>query len=106
MANKCEMCGLCCKLFLINLNEQEFYSGQYKTIFNDFDSVLIFAEVKKYGLNLLAQKEDGSCIYLENNSCSIHEWRPKVCRGFFCSSKDKRYQNMKKMVKSKQKVVL
>ena len=97
MANKCKMCGLCCKLFLINLSEEEYKSGRYKVILKH-EMVKEFSEAKKYGLNLLAQKEDGSCIYLQNNSRSIHEWRPKVCRGFFCSSKSKKYEGMREMV--------
>ena len=98
MSNKCDMCGLCCQLFLINLSEAEYRSGRYKTIFEEFGLTENFVEAKKYGLNLLAQTENGSCIYLVDNTCSIHEWRPKVCRGFFCTSKNKKYKNMREIV--------
>lgn len=33
----------------------------------------------------LKKKEDGSCIYLDqNNQCSIHENKPYMCKTFFC----------------------
>jgi Fe-S-cluster containining protein len=32
-------------------------------------------------------KEDGSCIHLDNNLCSIYEFRPPICRiGFSLAS--------------------
>jgi Fe-S-cluster containining protein len=94
------MCGLCCKLFLINLSEEEYKSGRYKTMFEEFEKVKDFSENKKYGINLLAQKEDGSCIYLLNNSCKIHKKRPQVCREFFCASKNKKYKKMQEIIRS------
>jgi len=68
-------------------------------MFEEFEVVKDFSEVKKYGINLLAQKEDGSCIYLLNNSCKIHKVRPQVCREFFCASKNKKYKKMQEIVK-------
>lgn len=91
--NECDQCGICCKLFLINLNEIEYLSGKYKTLNNE--SVLDdFGLAKERGLIFLDRKEDGSCIYLENNSCSIHKTRPEVCREFFCTSKEPKFQGM------------
>ncbi len=92
--DKCDACGVCCKLFLINLTEEEYKSGKYKTQFQVFGQVDNFIEAEQDAANIIEQKEDGSCIYLENGKCSIHETRPQSCRKFFCSSKDEKYKTM------------
>lgn len=53
-----------------------------------------FEEAEMVGANLLEQKEDGSCIYLKDTTCSIHDRRPAVCKPFFCNSKEPRFQEM------------
>lgn len=99
MTNKCIMCGTCCKIFYINLNKLEYESGKYKTIFAKFEKIKSFAEARKCGANFLAKKKNSDCIYLEKNICKIHQSRPNVCKGFFCTSKNTKYQNMQKIVK-------
>ena len=89
------MCGLCCKLFLINLSESEYKHGQYITVFDDIEIFDDFGEAELYGANILAQQIDGSCIYLENGKCSIHDHRPQVCRDFFCQDTDPKYALMR-----------
>ncbi len=91
----CRGCTLCCRLFLINLNEEEYRSGKYFTelltdggIPDDF----VFAE--ENGLNIVKKKKNGSCVYLRNNRCSIYDSRPEVCRDFLCSSPDIRFIEM------------
>jgi len=99
----CIQCGVCCKLFVINLNEAEYFSGKYKTIFADF-GIMEFEEAELTGANLLEQQEDDSCIYLKESKCSIHEIRPQACRNFFCDSKDPWFIPMiEKINKAKQK---
>lgn len=98
MIKKCRQCGICCQLFLINLDKAEYKSGKYQTMFGEFGMVKNFSETQKYGLNLLAQKKDGSCIYLKNNSCKIHTDRPSVCRKFFCDSKSLKFKRMREMI--------
>jgi len=98
MTNKCENCGLCCRLFLINLSEKEYRSGKYKTILQKFEIIKDFSETKKNGANLLAQKNDGSCFYLKGNDCEIHSFRPQACRDFFCTSKKDRFKKMIKII--------
>lgn len=93
---KCEQCGICCKLFLINLTEEEYRSKKYQTMFDEF--VEDFQEAELVGANILKQKKDNSCIYLKENKCSIHEKRPQSCRNFFCKSKKKQFQNMIKTI--------
>lgn len=92
--NTCSKCGVCCKLFFINLNKAEYQSGKFKTIFENIGTVKSFAEATNCGANFLSKNEDGSCIYLENNSCKIHNGRPRVCQEFFCDSKSKRFKDM------------
>ena len=88
----CDQCGTCCKIFLINLNEEEYRSGNFKTQFSEFVSDFELASFS--GANTLAQKEDGSCIYLKDQLCSIHMTRPLVCRDFFCDTTEERFQGM------------
>jgi len=90
----CSQCGICCKLFLINLTKKEWKSGKYNTELKEFDSDNKFEIIQKYGGNILRQNKDGSCIYLNKNICSIHNDRPQFCKDFFCSSTSKKYKNM------------
>jgi len=94
MTEKCYQSGVCCKLFLINLSKEEYNSKIFKTQFQEFDHIEDFKEAENIGANILKQNKDGSCIYFKDNLCSIHKTRPQICRGFFCTSKDKKYQGM------------
>ncbi len=51
-----------------------------------------FEEAEMVGANILKQ-EDG-CIYLKDKKCSIHSFRPRSCREFFCDSKEPRFRKM------------
>ncbi len=99
----CSQCGICCRLFLINLTKEEYVSGQYDTEFKKFDREKDFGILQQYGGNILSQKKDGSCIYLKNNLCSIHKKRPLSCRDFICSSTLKKFKGMIRMIKEKRK---
>ena len=92
------MCGLCCRLFLINLDEEEYYSGDYSTVFDHMDPINDFALASDCGANILKQNEDGSCIYLKSNKCNIHENRPGVCRDFYCSGTENEYEGMREII--------
>ena len=91
---KCNSCGICCKLFLIILTEKEYNSKKYKTQFKRFGLIKDFAKAEDCGANIIKQKDDGSCIYLKNGLCSIHETRPEACKAFFCDSKDEKFKDM------------
>ncbi|MBU0957223.1 MAG: YkgJ family cysteine cluster protein [Nanoarchaeota archaeon] len=99
MVDKCFECGTCCKLFLINLTEEEYKSGKYKTQFEIFDLIDDFKKAEECGANIIKQREDGSCIYLKKSKCSIHQIRPESCRDFFCKSKNKKFKEMIEMIK-------
>lgn len=97
---KCNQCGVCCRLFVINLTEEEYKSGRYRTMFEGFGITDDFEEAQLTCANTLSQKEDESCTYLKDNRCSIHENRPESCRNFFCDSKDHRFREMIKKIKA------
>lgn len=96
--SSCSMCGLCCQLFLINLNEAEYRSGQYQTIFENLEIFDDFDKATACGANIVDQAENGRCIYLEMGKCSIHESRPAVCREFFCRGKEPQFSEMRKII--------
>jgi Fe-S-cluster containining protein len=91
---KCSACGICCRLFLINLNEEEYRSKKYLTMFSSFGFVEDFAEAEQDGCNLLARNDDDSCIYLKDNKCTMHSEKPAVCQRFFCKSDDRKFKGM------------
>lgn len=98
---KCGQCGVCCRLFLINLTEEEYRSGRYETMFDEF--VHDFEEAEMVGANVLKQKEDGSCIYLKDGRCSIHNIRPASCQKFFCDSDNPDFKKMIEDIKEYKK---
>lgn len=84
---KCEMCGVCCKIFYIPLTKEEFASGKFETEFQYVDVCKeSFEEIEKNGWNLLRKKLDG-CVYLKEGKCSIHDSKPSACREFCCKEK-------------------
>ena len=94
MEDKCSQCGVCCKLFVINLTQEEYKSRKYKTQFEEFGLIDDFEEAELCGANIITQKKDGTCIYLKHGKCSIHDIRPESCRNFFCTSKDPGFKSM------------
>ena len=95
----CSQCGVCCKLFLINLTEEEYNSKRYKTQFEEFGLIKNFKQAEECGANIITQNNDGSCIYLKADACSIHKIRPEACREFFCTSKDERFRDMLRILR-------
>lgn len=102
MTDKCSQCGICCRLFLINLDKEEYQSGKYRTQLGKFGLIDDFNKAASCGANILKQKKDGSCFYLKSNKCSIHKTRPQACRDFFCTSKLKKFQKMIKQIEENQ----
>src|SRR3990170_7602864 len=103
LTQSCSQCGICCRLFLINLTQKEWLSGGYKIQLKEFGLDDDFNTVQRYGGNILNQKNDGSCIYLKNNLCSIHKRRPQSCRDFICSSTSKKFRGMISTIKERRK---
>ncbi|OGK56321.1 hypothetical protein A3J15_02620 [Candidatus Roizmanbacteria bacterium RIFCSPLOWO2_02_FULL_38_10] len=105
MINKCFQCGICCRLFLVNLSEDEYHSGKYKTQLKEFGTIDDFDKATECGANILKQKENGSCIYLKGNKCNIHKTRPQVCREFFCTSNLKKFRYMIEQTEEKRTIL-
>jgi len=101
MVGSCAQCGICCRLFYINLTQKEWESETYETQVKASEIYDKFRIVQGYGGNILCQKNDGSCIYLKNNMCSIHTRRPQSCKDFFCTSKAVKFKGMVSMIKQK-----
>jgi Fe-S-cluster containining protein len=101
MLDKCSQCGLCCRLFLVNLAEEEYRSGKYRTQFEKFGLIDDFYRATACGANILKQKKTSNCIYLKANICSIYKIRPQVCREFFCTSKLKKFRKMIEQIEKK-----
>ena len=94
MVNDCSGCGVCCKLFLINLSKEEYLSNKFRTQFESFGLVKDFMEAEMCGANIITQRTDGSCFYLKDSKCSIHDFKPVACKEFFCNSKKESFKSM------------
>ncbi len=95
---ECKLSGVCCRLFYINLTKEEYKSKKFRTQFEEFEFIEDFNEAEQHGANVLSKKDDGSCVYLKDNKCSIHSTRPNACRDFFCTSPEPRFSQMVEMV--------
>ena len=81
--------AMCCRIYDVTVTEGERASGKYsiRQICSVTNTECSNKEEncmnRRYFLD---KKEDGSCIYLDNeNKCSIHPHRPQACRDFDCS---------------------
>ncbi|MBU4485676.1 MAG: YkgJ family cysteine cluster protein [Candidatus Delongbacteria bacterium] len=91
---RCISCSLCCKLFLINLNEKELNSGVFQTELSTGEKFDDFEIIEEYGLNIVKKNEDGTCFYIMDKKCSIYNNRPQVCKDFFCGSDKAEFNEM------------
>lgn len=71
---KCIRCGNCCRLGFIELSD-----GDIDCIRKDGHDD--FVDIIKSGKRKL-KKDRGLCVFLKDNSCSIYNVRPEVCRKF------------------------
>jgi len=78
----CVQCGKCCRVGFVYLK-----SGEAKKI-ADFLSLSLKEFKKQYTMWFLWQgrtlkwTDEGSCIFLKNNKCSIYSARPFQCSSF------------------------
>ena len=68
----CNGCTRCCWHEAIFLHAEE------------GDDIHQYRVTMHHGRPILEHKPDGSCFYLGESGCSIHERRPAVCRTFDC----------------------
>ncbi len=88
----CNQCGECCRDMDIPLNHYDIYSILQSKPKFDIETFITlhpatadeFDAVRLYGgfttLYLTNKLSDNSCIFLENNACSIYNHRPNSCR--------------------------
>lgn len=82
--------GMCCRKWNVPIQESEFTAGSYNAkkvcVIDGNDCT----NKRQHCINRqfrLAQKDDGSCVYLgDDNRCSIYDRRPQVCRNFNCKN--------------------
>jgi len=81
---KCQRCPLCCgdtqdkvrRIFLLE-REVEIISKQTSKAIEDISEQIDGFEPYTY---VMKKTKEGVCIFLNDNSCSIYELRPLVCR--------------------------
>lgn len=87
----CQQCGTCCR-YEIPLTLLDLRSLSRAL---DLDPAQCFAELVEpeisdtSGLMKLKKREDGLCLLIDDqNRCSIHEAKPRVCRFYVCDKID------------------
>jgi len=71
----CNGCTLCCQGDAIRLTEED-NPADYLTETHPYIT----------GALMLAHKQNGDCIYLDEKGCSIHERAPSLCKSADCRS--------------------
>jgi len=88
----CNKCGECCRDMDVPLTHSDIYrllqSGtkldpeilitMHPARDDEFDAVLLYGEYNT--LYLTNKLSDNSCLFLENNACTIYDYRPNSCR--------------------------
>ena len=49
-----------------------------------YDTEEVFDPTRNRPGKALAHKPNGDCVYLGARGCTIHSWRPSLCRAFDC----------------------
>ncbi len=78
----CTLCGDCCRNRVIPLYEEDIErlkSAGYEDFYESTDSIEFELTGAPYKMKL---RKDGSCIFLEDNMCSVYEIRPDTCRRY------------------------
>lgn len=75
----CDGCTLCCR------GDAVFLHADYG------DNIYSYKIEFLRGRPMLAHKPDGSCFYLGESGCTIHDRRPVACREFDCRAFVEKY---------------
>ena len=81
--SNCKHNYICCSNFGVTLSKTEIeqHKGKTKIVpLTEHRQLLGYVVV-------LQKKEDGFCVYFENNLCTIYENRPQACRNFDCEKR-------------------
>lgn len=79
----CDGCTLCCRSgeLIMLCDEDAPPPGGYQTmVVGDIGG----PEGRVF--EVLAQTEDGACVYVTASGCGIHRWAPMVCKVFDCAA--------------------
>jgi Fe-S-cluster containining protein len=89
----CQSCGNCCRYFNINLthldierileNRPDLKASDFVTFTNEDvkeDLESFISTSGKRQLTLKKKADGKECIFLVNNMCSVHEFKPRVCK--------------------------
>ena len=81
---RCHRCGECCRWPGYVIIEKPDIAALARTLsLSESEFIDKYARLtENRGRLSLIEKPDGSCIFLENNSCSVYLARPKQCRDF------------------------
>lgn len=69
----CGSCRACCHSLIVLMPERGDDVSRYQT------------QQLSNGMLALATKEDGSCVYLGEDGCTIHPDHPAICKAFDCA---------------------
>ena len=81
---ECKQCGNCCKwkgIVKVSIGEAKKISAFLKLSLEEFCDRYTNLRPDRQGL-ILKEKEDGSCIFLADNRCSINAVKPSQCLDF------------------------
>ncbi|HIG82638.1 MAG TPA: YkgJ family cysteine cluster protein [Porticoccaceae bacterium] len=81
---KCDRCGNCCQWpGEVPLSQSEISKMSKNLGCSENEFIQNFTKLRQSRSGLtLSEKSDGSCIFLEGNSCKVHRSKPKQCRDF------------------------
>jgi len=74
----CGACSFCCR------KEWVLLSPEAGDVVELYETEAVFDPSRKRPGKALAHKPNGDCFYLGPGGCTIHSWRPSLCRSFDC----------------------
>lgn len=80
---ECERCGDCCRWSgYVYITEDDVKRIARYLSLSEFNFVNMYAEISQRPRLNLKMRDAGECIFLRENSCSIHPVKPKHCVDF------------------------
>jgi Fe-S-cluster containining protein len=80
----CQRCTACCRWpGQVRVTEEEIRRMAEHLGLDEFTFIQRYCRLalNRYGL-ALAEREDGSCVFLEGRECRVHPVKPRQCRDF------------------------
>ena len=71
----CDGCTLCCS---------GAGAGAHRGVFITPAEEGKYEIERRFGRIMIARRENGDCIYLEERGCAVHDDKPLMCQGFDC----------------------